>query len=56
MKCLGLLWCDGDIKEKIYEFYDILQDDKQDKIAANDKEFKPTFNQLLDFATEMVFE
>ena len=26
LRTLGLLWCDGNIEEKVVEFYDILQD------------------------------
>ena len=26
LRCIGLLWCDGSVKEKAFEFYDMLQD------------------------------
>lgn len=56
LRCLGLLWCEGKSAEKAFEFYDMLQDDNQKSIAANDKDFKPNFNSLLDMASAMVFE
>ena len=28
LKILGLLWCKGDVLEKSYEFYNIIQDDQ----------------------------
>ena len=56
LKCLGLLWCDGDVKEKVPEFYDILQQEGDASIAHNDKDFKSTLFCIFDFSSQMVFE
>lgn len=56
MKILGILWCDGEDIEKVSELYDCLQGPDDDKIAFDDKDFKPNFNHLLDFASSIVFD
>ena len=55
LSVLGLLWCDGFTDEKINEFYDMINQN-EDKIAANDKDFKAAFEQILIFSTAMIFE
>lgn len=55
LRAIAVLWCDGDNKERVVEFYENMQDGLQNEIAATDKDFKPNFFALLDFATEMVF-
>lgn len=49
LRCIAILWCDGDVKEKVPELYDILQDNDQPSIAANDKDVAPALNTLFDF-------
>lgn len=56
MRALGLLWCEGDATEKVIEFYDNCQDNNQPLISADDKDFKPNFYKMLDFATEICFD
>jgi len=56
LRILGLLWCEGDAKEKVHELYDNLQDNNQKTIAANDKDFRPNFFGMLDMCTSIVFE
>lgn len=55
LKALGILLCDGDPKEKIFELYDAMQDNYQDKIACNDKDFEPVLFQMFDYASETAF-
>ena len=52
---MGVVWCEGDAKEKVHELYDNLQDNNQPNIACNDKDFKPNFFGMLDMASEVVF-
>jgi len=44
------MWCDGDKKEKVVEFYDMLQDNNQPAIAANDKDFVRVLKAIFDLA------
>lgn len=55
LKVLGLLHCEGSHKEKAFEFYDICQDNFQEKIACNDKDFAAAFPMIFDVASEIVF-
>ena len=55
MRVLSILWCEGSPKEKAAEFYTNLQDADQDRIACNDKDFKPNLYRLFELATVMVF-
>ena len=48
LKSLGLLLCEGSNKEKAFEFYDICQDNFQEKIACNDKDFEAAFPVLFE--------
>ena len=48
--------CDGDAKEKAEEFYDLIQDNKQDFITCNDKHFKPNLMDLFNFACQMPYK
>jgi hypothetical protein len=52
----GLLLCAGDNKLKARVFYDVLQDNLQPQISANDKEFPGSFNKLIEVATKLVYE
>lgn len=56
LRVLSILWCEGSPKEKATEFYENLQDALQDKIACNDKDFKPNLYRLYELATVMVFK
>ena len=53
---MGILWCDGEPKEKIIELYHVLQDNHQEKIAWNDKDLPATLKNLFDLATSVVFK
>jgi hypothetical protein len=52
----GLILCAGDAKLKTRVFYDILQDNLQENIAATDKDFPKTFGKLLELATKLPYE
>ena len=56
LKVLGILWCDGEAKEKAQELFSVIQDIEATKISANDREFKMTFEYLMDIASELVFD
>lgn len=50
LRIFAMIWCDGDVKEKVVEFYDMLQDNDQPSIAASDKDFNKNFYPILDWA------
>eukprot|EP00347_Sterkiella_histriomuscorum_P004742 403359281 len=52
----GLLLCNGDAALKARVFYDVLQDNLQETISANDKDFPENFDKLMHLATSMVYE
>lgn len=56
IKCVGLLWCDGSHKEKVVELYDMIQDNNQHSIAANDKDFRRNLFLIFDFASTFCFK
>ena len=51
LRCLAILWCNGDKNEKVIELYDMLQDNDQDSIAANDKDIYTNLSTMFDFCT-----
>lgn len=51
----GLILCRGDANVKSRVFYDILQDQLQESIAASDKDFDGSFDALIFLATKMVY-
>jgi hypothetical protein len=51
----GMLLSTGDAKLKARVLYDILQDNNQEFISANDKDFNDTFNKILDLATLFLY-
>jgi hypothetical protein len=55
LKCVGLLWCDGEPEEKVVELYDMIQDNNQERIAADDKDFKKNLYLIFDFASTYCF-
>lgn len=55
LRAIAILWCDGDPKEKVVEFYENMQDAMQVTIAASDRDFEPNLFAALNSATEMVF-
>ena len=55
LRNIGILWCEGDSKEKASELFENMQDNDAPTIACNDKDFKPNLYALFNFATEMVF-
>ena len=57
LRCLGLLWCDGDKEEKTVELYNALQPSgKSNEITCNDLEFKPYIRELFNIATVKTFK
>ena len=56
LRALALVWCNGDPIEKAEEMYDILQNNKQDYLAACDRDFKPTLFKMLEFSSSMVYK
>ncbi|CDW91249.1 UNKNOWN [Stylonychia lemnae] len=47
----GILLSSGDNKLKARVLYDVLQDNNQEFISANDKDFGETFNKIIDLVT-----
>ena len=43
----------ADVKARV--LYDVLQDNNQEFISANDKDFNDTFSKLVDLATKLVY-
>ena len=56
IKCLGVQWCDGSNKERVQEFYDIVQDNQQPCIVANDKDTRKNLLELFNISTKLVFD
>lgn len=56
LRCLALLYCEDEPQEKIFEFWCIIQDADQPKIAAYDKDFSPVMYLLFDFASVTVLK
>jgi hypothetical protein len=52
----GIILCGGSSELKTTTFYDILQDNNQDRISATDKDFPGNFNLMIDLATKLVNE
>ena len=55
LRCIGILWCEDEPKEKVIEFFDMLQEGKE-KITCNDRELKDGLTFLFDLATNIVYE
>jgi hypothetical protein len=53
---LAVLLCSADNRTRAHTFYDVLQDQNQPFISANDKDFKPAFDKLLTLATVLVYQ
>ena len=53
---MGLLHSKGDLKTKTKVFYDVLQDNDQPFIAANDKDFGGSYSLLIDLSTKLVYQ
>lgn len=51
----ALLLSVGDAKTKARILYDVLQDNNQEFISANDKDFTGSFNLLIDLATKVLY-
>ena len=49
IKVFAILWCKGKPEEKAVEFYDMLQDNNQKTIAANDKDFNDNLFNMFDW-------
>jgi hypothetical protein len=52
----GIVLCSGKSKIKVTAFYDILQDNNQERISAEDKDFPGNFSLMVDLATKIVNE
>lgn len=50
----GIVLCGGKSKVKVKAFYDILQDNNQERISAEDKDFPHNFNLMIDLTTKLV--
>ena len=53
LRCLAILWCEGNDSERMQELYDIVQEDGHKEIAYTDKDMKAVFFILLELSTEM---
>ena len=54
---LGILLCPATHNEKkAYSFYQILQDDVQETISANDKDIKVNVTRIAEFSTKMILQ
>lgn len=56
LRCLAILWCEDSPEEKVVEFWNMLQDSYQSKIAALDKDFKPNMELLFEISTTWVIK
>lgn len=52
----GIILCGGSSELKTITFYDILQDNQQERISATDKDFPGNFNLMIDLGTKLVNE
>ena len=52
----GIVLCGGKSKVKVQAFYDVLQDNNQDRISAEDKDCPGNFTWMIDLATKVVNE
>ncbi len=50
----GLLYCKSNPADKVKVFYDVLQSEGQERIAASDKDLPKVFLRLLGLATKLV--
>ena len=50
----GIVLCGGKSKIKVKAFYDVLQDNNQERISAEDKDFPGNFTLMVDLATQLV--
>lgn len=51
----AILASNGDAATKARVLYDVLQDNNQEFISANDKDFGVSFNKLIDLATKLIY-
>ena len=52
--CLGLTLCGGESDMKARVFYDVLQDNMQEKISSGDKDFKIAFDYMVQITCYMM--
>ena len=52
----GIVLCGGKSSVKVKAFYDVLQDNNQERISAEDKDFPINFNLMIDLAVKLVNE
>ena len=52
--CIGLMLCGGNPDLKARVFYDILQDNMQQKISSSDKDFTTTFRNMIEIDCYMM--
>lgn len=51
----AVLLSQGDAKTKARVVYDVLQDNNQEFISANDKDFEVSLNKMIDLSTKMLY-
>lgn len=51
----AILASNGDAATKARVLYDVLQDNNQEFISANDKDFNGSFNKIIDLATKLIY-
>jgi hypothetical protein len=56
LKLLGILLCNGDDQERAVELFDIIHEGEQNYMSSRDRRFKELFEDILQMATEVVFE
>lgn len=54
--CLAIVWCEDEPKEKLVEYWAILQDGDQQTIAAYDKDFMVNLFQMFDISHTFVYD
>ena len=52
---LGILYCKGTVYEKSKCFYEVVQNNLNEKISANDKDFQALYPNLLNLTTICMF-
>ncbi len=52
----GIVLCGGKSAVKVKAFYDVLQDNQQERISADDKDFPSNFTLMIDLTTVLVNE
>lgn len=56
LSLFGIIMCSGNNLKKVRALYDVLQDNNQDFIAAQDKDFPENFALLINLSCAMINE